>query len=187
MNSNRAWEPVAREPVRTGNTLVHTQEDRDLAVAQWLLAASPDAASARVEWAETGSTALRCGGLFTTVSLPELIVHAAAGTTAPEHVVPFLRASICGPVFFDSVTGRYHALVPPSTIRVWPPVPDAVCATLGTLVNVPAPGQTRCGRGRTRWVVSMEGPGTLCSPRDVALVALAGHAQTLRFEGVGHE
>ncbi|MEU2248147.1 hypothetical protein [Streptomyces sp. NPDC019224] len=174
---------MARDPVRVGGALVHTRADRDLAVAEWLLLSAADKDAALDQWRTTRSAVLRCGALFTTVGLPELLIHAAAGTAVREAVAAFLRESVVGPVFYDSVSRRYRALVPPSAARVWPAMPGTVCAGSGGLVTVPVPGQARQGGGRTYWVTSMDGPGALCLVRDVALVALAGHARTVRASG----
>ncbi|MFE0763664.1 hypothetical protein [Streptomyces smyrnaeus] len=168
---------MAREPVSVGDVVVHTQADRDLAAGHWLLVSSEDADTALDGWRRAGHAALRCGGLFTTVSVPELVVHAAAGTARPESVAAFLRESVDGPVFFDSPSRRYHALVPASTARVWPPLLDTVCTAHGDLVDVPAPGPARPGGCRVTWVVPMDGPGALCSVHGVAAMVAAGHAR----------
>ncbi|MFD5790486.1 hypothetical protein ACFWH1_28170 [Streptomyces sp. NPDC127037] len=168
---------MARDPVRVGGALVHTQADRDLAVAQWLLLSAPDKDAALDQWRTTRSAVLSCGSLFTAVALPELLVHAAAGTAVHDAVADFLRETVAGPVVYDFVSRRYHALVPPSTARLWPAVLRTACAGPGELLTVPVPGQTRPGGGRTYWATSMDGPGALCLLRDVALVALAGQAR----------
>lgn len=163
--------------------VVRTRADRDLAAVQWLVAASEERVTAD-EWVATGFTVLRCGGLFTTVGLPEKYVHAAARTELPERVAIFLREHVGGPVFFDSPSRRYHALVPPSAALAGGARARHRVRPRGGARHRPGargspggqwPRALGCAHGR---------PGVACSPQDVALVTLTGHSWSVRV-GVG--
>lgn len=159
--------------------VVHTQADRDLASAQWLLSAVPAVQErrARQEWASDGVALLRCGVLFSAVRIPARYLHAAAGaddaSAVAAHVADVLHG---GPVFCDSNAWWYYALTPPSAAaRRWR-IPGVTCLGKDSYLGVPALGRkSRTRYSRVHWVVPMGGPGILCEPQAVLILAAKGH------------
>ncbi|WP_229858956.1 hypothetical protein [Streptomyces poonensis] len=171
--------------------LVHTRAERELAVSHWLLSAADDIALARNEWANSGITLLRCGGVFTTIRLSARLVQAAVGTTDPDaidaYLTDFLRG---GPVIADTTSQLYYALVPASAASRSPlaarALPDVRILGPRCYLGVPHPQYTAPYERRSYWPVPMNGPGALGSPDAVMqLVTEARHRRTTTDSTVG--
>ncbi|GGK63639.1 hypothetical protein [Streptomyces flaveus] len=170
--TDAALTPVEPEP----GVLVHTRADRELAIVHWLLAAAGRHTEARMQWAEHGIALLRCGTLFSAIRIPEVIVHAAAGTEEADKVDAYLaEALLQGPVIRDPRQGRYYALVPASTAARWR-APDTDCLGRGWHLGVPRPGVNRDAPDVwcPYWSVPMPSPGELCSAGAVAQLVATG-------------
>lgn len=152
-----------------------TRAERYLAVEQWLLLAAADAAEARREWETIGLTLLRCGARFTAISIPGVIVHAAAGTSEPASVDAFLAEVLDhGPVFAAPGLERYYAIVGASAVRDGD-VSAAECLPRGCLLGVPAVPLIQYESGVPYWAVPMDSPGDFCLAAPLAdLVACGG-------------
>lgn len=163
------------------SVFVHLGKDRELAVSHWLLSAAPDIREARNQWVTKGIALLRCGVVFAAVRIQAEIVQAAAGTEDPKHTDAYLQEALQGgPVFIDTSSQRYYALVPASTTRMpqWATaVPGAECLGPGCFLGVPSPQRTDPSSSRSYWCVPMDGPGVLCSPDAVALLVAYGNHQ----------
>jgi hypothetical protein len=170
------------------DVLVRSRAERELAVTQWLLLSAPDAEAARREWSRTGIALLRCGVLLAGVRLSAALVHAACGSSVEQQVDRFLAEALHGgPVFIDSVSQRYYILVPRNTAerREWRDRPrdaHAECLGLGSYVGVPAVIEPGPGTWRSRWCVSMDGPGDLCSPEAVSQLVTYGRYRLAEAE-----
>ncbi len=161
--------------------LVHTRQARELAVGHWLLTATNDRRQARVEWETSGIALLRCGSIFSAVRIPAVVVHAAAGTEDAQAVDAYLSDALQGgPVFSDSCSQVYYALVPASTARRWD-VPETECLGVNCYLGVPSPERTSPAAYRSHWSVPMDGPGALCTPDSVSQMVLYGRYR--RAEG----
>lgn len=176
-----ALRPVEPQP----GVLIHSAADRRLAVEQWLLAtcSAERRGYARVEWQEHGVALLPLGGLFSAVRIPARLVHAVAGSTAPEQVDDFLDECLEGPVICSPRHQRYYALVPASMPRSWRQAADdwrtqdVDCLGRGTYLGVPRVDTVQPHPLDPYWSVSMPGPGTLCPPLSVARLIAAGRHQ----------
>ncbi|WP_369225917.1 hypothetical protein AB5J52_34010 [Streptomyces sp. R39] len=154
-----------------------TGAERRLAVEHWLLTATEDRARARREWKTDGVALLRCGGVFGVVRINAALVHAAAGTSAPQDVDAYLlQALLGGPVFADLTTLRYYVLVGNTTglreewEQAWD---DAECMGRGHYLGVPALDATSPDR-RHYWCVEMDSIGELASVDAVSQLVAAG-------------
>ncbi|BBA98382.1 hypothetical protein RVR_4539 [Actinacidiphila reveromycinica] len=157
--------------------VVTTQAERTLAAGHWLLAAAPLRAQAQAEWEEHGAAWLKPGVLFSALSIPAEVLHAAVGLDSPQACAgPLTEVLEDGPLFFrpDEFQGRgsYTALVPARVARLRVPLPGVVTLPQCALLLVPAPNRTEPANGGPWWVTPLNGPGLLCSPERVA--ALAG-------------
>ncbi len=159
-----------------------TRSERALAVGHWLLSAAEDRQQARADWTATGITVLRCGGIFSAVGIPTVLVQAAAGVQERGAVDAYLtRALLGGPVITSAAAGLHYALVPPSTARNWS-VPETECLAPGSSLAVPRVDRDA---GGAYWSVPMDSPGELCVPAAVAQMALYGVYRQLKQEGTG--
>ncbi|WP_274558582.1 hypothetical protein [Streptomyces spiramyceticus] len=153
---------------------MHTRQAREFAVGHWLLAATNDRRQARVEWETSGIALLRCGGIFSAVRIPAVVVRTAAGTEDAQAVDAYLSDALHGgPVFGDSCSQVYYALVPASTARGWD-VPETECLGVNCHLGVPSPELTAPETYRSHWSVPMDGPGVLCTPGAVSQLVLYG-------------
>lgn len=155
---------------------VTTAAERALALEHWLLSATGDQESARVEWAGMGVAMLRCGTLFSAVRMPADWIEAAAGSRAPENIAAYLNQALNGgAVFVDTTCRWFYFLVPASTCDRWN-VPGTMCLGPDTYLGVPRPGEWHGVRtARSYWCVEMDGPAALCVPN--AVMQLAVHAR----------
>ncbi|MER6367471.1 hypothetical protein ABT255_03665 [Streptomyces mirabilis] len=166
MTERAADESTGRASAGSGPQIV-MQQERELAIAHWLLGAAPDVTQSRWEWAQDSETFLRCGGLFTAVRIPSVIVRAATGAQDPSLVDRVLAEALDGgPVIATYGRNLYYALVPSSTGRHWQE-PSAECLVNRTLLGVPPVGRNTYDGGRPYWAVPMDGPAELCMPEDV--------------------
>ncbi|MEU9201931.1 hypothetical protein [Streptomyces sp. NPDC048332] len=167
----------ARAPIQPSTgVLVHARKDRERAVGHWLLTAAHDIAKARHEWGTRGIALLRCGGVFTAVRIPADLVQAAAGTREAGRISTYLGEALSGPVFIDTSSQRYYALVPASTARRWDrrAVPGVECLGSGAYLGVPRPQRTDPEEARSYPCVPMDGPGDRCNPVAVLQVVTYG-------------
>lgn len=170
----------ARAPVQTGaGVLVHSRQDREVAVGTWLLAAAQDMNQARTQWQESGIALLRCGGLFGAIRISADLVRTAAGTDNSRKIDAFLAEALQGgPVFVDLYAQRYYVLVPVSAGRRYEWAvrrdPEAEFLGRGCFLGVPRPDRTEPEGVRSYWCVPMDGPGDLAVPDAVSqLLAVA--------------
>ncbi len=148
---------------------------RQLAAAKWLLSAADDAAAAQREWDTHGVALLRCGRAFTAVRITGSLVHAAAGTSAPDDVAAFLTDALDGPVYADPRSSLYYALI--SAAAPWH-LRDPAVERFGrdTYLGVPATDRTGPGPG-SYWVVPVKRPRRLCPTLRVERLVAAGRAR----------
>ncbi|MFE3268095.1 hypothetical protein [Streptomyces sp. NPDC059215] len=134
--------------------------ERLRAAGHWLLGAAPDLAQSRFEWGEGDVTFLRCGGLFTAISMRRAIVHAAADSASPRLVDGFLEEAFDGgPVIAAYGLDPYYALVPASTAFRWAE-PGAQCLPSRQLLTVPPVDRSTYENRASYWPVPMR-PGAL--------------------------
>jgi hypothetical protein len=159
--------------------LVHSRQDREIAVRTWLLVAALDVSEATTQWQESGIALLRCGGIFGAVRISANLVRAAAGTDNTREIDAFLAEGLQGgPVFMDLCAQRYYVLVPVSTGQryEWTSRRDPETEFLGRgcFLGVPRLEATEPKDVRSYWCVPMDGPGTLTVPDAVSqLLAVA--------------
>jgi hypothetical protein len=147
-----------------GGHIVTTGE-RHLAIEHWLLLSARDRVQARAEWQHDGLTYLRCGARFTAVRIPDVLVHAAAKSRAPEQVDAFLAHALeGGPVIASPGLSRYYVLVPPSAAAHWREDTGTQCLPAGMELGVPPLSMTRYERGVSYWAVEPASAGELCQP-----------------------
>ncbi|MFE4752363.1 hypothetical protein ACFRIB_19145 [Streptomyces mirabilis] len=163
--------------------MVHPGQDRYLAVEHWLCCASPEA---RQDWRDEEMPPLRCGILFTAVSLPGYLIHSVAGSTEPAEVDAFLAQALeGGPVIASGGHRRYWALVPPSAVDGWTD-PASECLAPGTFLGVPPIHRKTHQPGLSYWAVAMDSPAVLCSTGLVTWLSRMGqtrHRAQLEREG----
>ncbi|MEJ8654693.1 hypothetical protein WKI65_43345 [Streptomyces sp. MS1.AVA.3] len=165
-----------------GADAVTKRSERELAVEHWLLSAAEDRRQARGDWSATGIAFLRCGGIFSAVSIPTALVQAAASSQERARLDAYLTGALLGgPVIASTAAGLHYALVPPSTARNWS-VPETECLAPGASLAVPAADRDAYG---TYWSVPMDSPGDLCVPAAVAQMALYGVYRQLERRDAG--
>ncbi|WP_447037597.1 hypothetical protein [Streptomyces sp. DSM 118878] len=144
-----------------------TQADTDV-ISNWLAHTQGNPAHAWDEWEANGVALLPLGRRFDTVRIPEALVHAALGATAPREVAALLAQHLGGPVIYDGRTmgGTYYALMRPRLARGWKHQEQAPLLSDGTFLGVPRLDRTE--PPGTHWVVPPAFEGDLCSPRWVA-------------------
>ncbi|MEU2738022.1 hypothetical protein ABZ656_22280 [Streptomyces sp. NPDC007095] len=177
----------ARAPMEAASgVMVHPGQDRDLAVEHWLCCASQAPKEARQAWRDEGTPLLRCGILFTAVSLPGYLIHSVAGSTEPAEVDAFLAQALeGGPVIASGGLMRYWALVPPSAVDGWTD-PASECLAPGTFLGVPPIHRKRHQPGLSYWSVAINSPAILCSAGLVSRLSRMGqtrHRAQLDCEG----
>lgn len=155
-----------------------TRAERMLASGDWLLSSAPIQAQAKTEWDENGAAWLRPGVLFTAVVIRAAVVHAATGFDCPEACAPALADVLeGGPLFYNPVgfgpEGSYTALLPARVAQL-PPMPGTVRHAQRALLLVPAPNATERTEGAPWWVSPLDGPGLLCPPGRIAVLAAFG-------------
>lgn len=167
MHESRQHGPASRELDAT---------DAELAVEQWLLTAARDVQQARWEWEEDGPTFLRCGPTFTAIRLPGDLIRAAAGSSDPAAVDPFLAEALNGgPVIGPHGLHDYYALVPPTSGLRWKHH-DIECLAWGMWLAVPPVRRTayRAGGHEEYWAVPVSEPAELCDVVAVDELARCG-------------
>lgn len=177
-------------PVEAGpGVLVHSTEDRRLAVEHWLLSTLPREkhARARTDWAETGVVVLPLGGLFSAVRLPAKLLLALIGGKSPSRdgMDRFLDQELQGPVICDPRYQRYYALVPASMPDTWQQAASewramgVDCLGRGCSLGVPKVDAVTFDANPlgSYWSVPMPSLAMLCQPLDVARLIAACHQQ----------
>jgi len=145
---------------------------RQSACADWLLGVAAAIEQARADWSNDGVALFRCGALFTAVRIPADIVHAAAGSSAPDDVADALSA-LGGPVFFHPRGERFYALTDPQAS--WSPSLDAEALAPDTYIGVPALDRTEPDEELSAyWAVPLVDPGELCDAGAVVKLAAVG-------------
>ncbi|MFC8520641.1 hypothetical protein [Streptomyces sp. NPDC057257] len=148
----------------------------------WLLLSADSRDRALEEWRTGGIALLRCGRRFTAVRMEAGLIHAAAGSDAPEKVREFLAEVLHdGPVFADQHNRRYYALVPPSAADrpEWSkPRRGAECLARGSFLGVPRFDLSNPEDAFSYWVVPMDGPGDLCPVVAVSQLVAYGHSRS---------
>ncbi|WP_245237012.1 hypothetical protein RFN58_35830 [Streptomyces iakyrus] len=188
-------EPDGAEPTdvtSTSGVLVHTRQERELAVGTWLLLSADSSDQARREWKEGGIALLRCGTLFAAVRMNADLVHAAAGSDDPETVKAYLANVLHGgPVFVDQNSRLYYALMPSSTAdrREWVERRHVGAECLGpdSFLGVPRPDLNDPNEAFSYWAVPMDGPGDLCPVKAVSQLVTYGRDRLAVLEGDGGE
>lgn len=180
-DAESAGPPEVRAPVEAGaGVLVHSRQERELAVGTWLLAATENVREARRQWQGCGMALLRCGGLFGAIRISTSLVRAAAGTDEARRIDGFLASALLGgPVIVDQYAQWYYALVPASAgrrqeWRVYRGDPEVEFLGRDCFLGVPRPDVTTPEGVRSYWCVPMDGPGDLAVPDAVfQLLAVA--------------
>ncbi|MFI6347237.1 hypothetical protein [Streptomyces sp. NPDC050560] len=152
-------------------------QDERRPTADWLASAHLHPAEVHRAWERPGGVApLPCGVVFTAVSLPALIVHAAAGTAVPHTVRARLGERLGGPVIHDPAHARYYPLVPADTAKSWHRTVAYVrCLEPEQHLDAPAPSATQLSGQVPYWAVAPVEPERLCDP--AAVKALTRHGQ----------
>ncbi|MGW0824585.1 hypothetical protein [Streptomyces sp. NPDC002845] len=177
-----------RTPVEAGaGVLVHSRQDREVAVRSWLLTAAQDARQARTQWQESGMALLRCGGLFGAIRISGDLVRTVAGTDSSKKIDAFLADALQGgPVFLDLYAQRYYVLVPVSAGQRYEWAarrgPEAEFLGRGCFLGVPRPECTEPEGVRSYWCVPMDGPGDLAVPDAVFQLLAAARFQRAKVE-----
>jgi hypothetical protein len=159
------------------DTKLVTARERRAAVSSWLLTATEDRALGRKQWAEGDIALLSCGGVFSAIRIPGLMVWAVAGTDELTEVDVFLGQALDGgPVFMDLHSNLYYLLVPGSFAWRWNDrdFPGVECLGQDHFLGVPDIRLT-VPRGRSYWCVPMNSPGELCKSGDVERFVRAAH------------
>lgn len=155
-----------------------TRAERLLAAGHWLLESAPTRPQAKAAWDENGAAWLRPGVLFAAAVIRAGIVHAAVGLDSPEACAPALADVLeGGPLFYNAAgfgpEGSYTMLLPARVAQL-PPMPGTVAHPQRALLLVPAPNATERTEGAPWWVSPLDGPGLLCPPDRVAVLAAFG-------------
>ncbi|GGT29113.1 hypothetical protein GCM10010254_57160 [Streptomyces chromofuscus] len=159
--ANRASSAPDALDVQPADRIV-TGPERRAAVKTWLLTAAADRDIARREWDRHSVALLRCGGIFTAVRVPMVLVEAAAGTEDRRKIGAYLdEALLGGAVFLDEGSSHVHFLVSPTVWNRWN-VPDSECLVQDSYLGVPNPDPDP--DEPSRWLLGMGGPGDLCVP-----------------------
>ncbi|MEU5432958.1 hypothetical protein AB0G73_06215 [Streptomyces sp. NPDC020719] len=143
------------------------------AITNWLASAHDTPTRARREF-DVGIALVPTGTKFDAIRLPAPVVHAAAGSSAPEAVVAFLAEGLkVGAVIHDAygVGVWYYALVPPGTYDHWR-VPGVECLAPGTWLGVPR--LDFLPRPGPHWALPPRAVGSVCDARAVAALVLRG-------------
>ncbi|MER5904339.1 hypothetical protein ABT150_30270 [Streptomyces mirabilis] len=159
------------------DTKLVTARERCAAVSSWLLTATEDRTLGRKQWAEGGIALLSCGGVFSAIRIPGLMVWAVAGTDELTEVDVFLSQALDGgPVFMDLHSNLYYLLVPGSFSWRWNDrdFPGVECLGQDHFLGVPDIRLT-VPRGRSYWCVPMNSPGELCNSGDAERFVGAAH------------
>jgi hypothetical protein len=164
-----------------------TRAERRLASGQWLAASAPVRTQARTEWDERAVTWLRPGVLFAAVVIRAAVVHAAVGMDSPEVCAPALVDALeGGPMFYTpdafGPEGAYTALLP-ARVSQLPSIAGTVTYPQGDLLLVPPQNVTESALGLPWWVCPLDGPGLLCPPHRIALLAAYGRDVLLHAKG----
>ncbi|MGY5009881.1 hypothetical protein ACWCY6_17630 [Streptomyces sp. 900105755] len=166
----------------SAGVLVTTRQERELAVGTWLLLSADSRDRALEEWRTGGIALLRCGMQFTAVRMEAGLIHAAAGSDAPETVKEFLAEVLHdGPVFADQHNRRYYALVPPSAADrpEWSKQRrGAECLARDSFLGIPRFDLSNPEDAFSYWVVPMDGPGDLCPALAVSQLVAYGHSRS---------
>ncbi|MET9127140.1 hypothetical protein [Streptomyces sp. NPDC004528] len=151
--------------------------DRLRAAGHWLLTAAPDLNQSRREWDAEDVTFLRCGALFTAVSIPRAVVHAAAQSASPRLVDGFLAEALDGgPVIAAYGLVLYYALVPATTHLRWSQS-GSECLPARQLLAVPPVDHATYENRQAYWAVPMDSAATLCMPALVERVVSVGRSR----------
>ncbi|MFD8916258.1 hypothetical protein [Streptomyces sp. L-9-10] len=121
---------------------------------------------------------LRTGRAYDAVKMPLTLVHAAAGSSAPDVVAGVLAEALDGPVICHP-SAWYYALVPPGTCETWR-VAEAVVRGPGAWLGIPRPDRTEPTAVTPYWAVPVGQAGKLCTAEAVAELLRVGRT---RFEG----
>ncbi|WP_326811613.1 hypothetical protein [Streptomyces scopuliridis] len=148
------------------------------AIARWLTSSSRAPAVAHEAWQGRRPAMLRTGKPYDAVRMPLALVHAAAGSSAPNVVAGVLAEALDGPVICHPGVW-YYALVPPGTCETWQAA-EAVVRGPGAWLGVPGPDRTEPTPVTPYWAVPVEQAGKLCTAEAVAELLRVGRA---RLEG----
>ncbi|WP_432198888.1 hypothetical protein [Streptomyces sp. bgisy027] len=187
-------EEDARGLTQDGKPHIATQHEREAAVTTWLLCSAQPEGRDRVrqQWREGGIALLKCGAVFAAVRMKGRLVRAAAGVdenSELKKIDAFLaRALFGGPVFVDTHSGNYYALVPPSTQRrrEWAAhrhSPEAECLGRDSYLGVPRAGFTEPNHHWCYWSVPMDGPGDLCTVEAISQLVTVGRRRLAMNQG----
>lgn len=148
------------------------------ALSAWFAHSQPAPDRAFREWEETGVALLPLGSCFDAVRLPEALVRAATGVTAPQDITTRLSWLIEGPVIYDGRTlgGSYYALTKSCRTRIWKHQDTTPRLSHGTYLGVPRLDRTE--PPGTYWIVLPRFVGDLCEPAAVAAVVNLGQSAT---------
>ncbi|MYW04464.1 hypothetical protein [Streptomyces sp. SID3343] len=145
---------------------------------EWLVLAAPSRGQAHTEWYQAGAAWLRPGHLWTAVTVPAHLIHAAVDRPSPQECAPLLaRALDGGPLFYRPPgAGRgpaYTALLRVSEGRLWEEPGTRACSPRA-MVLVPAPGVCAPAGDERPWWVVPGGKSRWCSSVPLAELVAAG-------------
>ncbi|MYR56105.1 hypothetical protein GTY54_07515 [Streptomyces sp. SID625] len=146
-------------------------------VYQWLLAAAVDREQAVLSWLDEGVALLECGTVFSAIRVSGPLVRAAAGSDSETAVIAYLYQVLAGgPVFRDTDSDQYYALVPGGT--AWVPYADRHgLEVLDQNWCLGVPAISRMEGRRRAWCVPVTRAGTLCDPDMVWALARCGQSR----------
>lgn len=150
----------------------------EAAITRWLTSSSPHPAVAPEAWDHDRPAMLRTGGPYDAVRMPLALVHAAAGSSAPDVLAGVLAEVLNGPVICHP-RHWYYALVPPGTCETWRSA-EAMVRGRGGWLGIPRPDCTKPDPVAPYWAVPVEQAGKLCAPAAVAELLRVGRS---RLEG----
>ncbi|MFE2848754.1 hypothetical protein ACFXKS_35575 [Streptomyces scopuliridis] len=157
---------------------MHAKAQTASAIDQWLTSSSPHPAVVHEAWQSGRPAMLRTGRAYDAVKMPLTLVHAAAGSSAPDVVASVLAEALDGPVICHP-NAWYYALVPRGTCETWRAA-EAVVRGPGAWLGIPRPDRTDPTPVTPYWAVPLEDVGKLCAPDAVAELLRVGRTW---FEG----
>lgn len=185
---------MRQETATDEQATARSEHERAAGARTWLLCSvQPEGRDrARRQWEDGGVALLRCGGVFAAVRIRGSLVRAAAGvdeSAEKEKIDAFLEGALLGgPVFVDTHSGHYYALVPPGgeQRREWDGrrhAPHAEYLGRDAYLGVPRPDFTEPDHNWCYWSVPMDADRDLCSVESVSQLVTVGRQRLATQEG----
>ncbi|MFD6467859.1 hypothetical protein [Streptomyces goshikiensis] len=147
-------------------------------LAEWLACSHPDPRQAWADWVAHGVTVIPVGTLFSSVRIPEAIVHAAVESTDPRQINKVLANRLDGPVIHDGRGRNFYPLIGAEARLDWDTTaPGVERLAPATQLGVPAPNLHRYTPATPiYWAVAGYTPRH-CGSAAVALLVRVGGAR----------